>query len=155
MCVCVSLCLSVRDPDGAPGIVRLRRGGGRGRGRMGPPFSTILGFCLLTAMAAPHLMSPLSLPPCLCVGACMCARVQRLYLLSILLMAILQVDETITHSHLFFSLYINLCLSVCPLSLLPSLLFIFSILLLSLFLCRPSSFYSVPPSLPSCLPPVR
>ena len=115
---------------------------------MGPPFSAILGFCLLTAVATLDLMSH---------RVCVCVCVQCLYFLSILLMAISQVDRTITHSHLSFSLYINLCLFVCvyyPST--HSLSFNFFILpLLSLLLSPFLSLLSHPfiPSHSPCLPP--
>lgn len=62
VCVCGSVCLCVRDPSGAPMIARLSEGRQARRRLRGPPFSTILGFCLLTAVAE------LS-----CVLVCLCA----------------------------------------------------------------------------------
>ena len=108
VCMCVSMFVCAW-PWRGPLRSSIERGGRQaGRGLMGPPFSAILGFCLLTAAATPDLMSNR-----VCVYMCVCMCVQCLYFLSILFMAILQVDRTITHSHLSFSLYINLCLFVC------------------------------------------
>ena len=156
VCMCVSMFVCAW-PWRGPLRSSIERGGRQaGRGLMGPPFSAILGFCLLTAAATPDLMSNR-----VCVYMCVCMCVQCLYFLSILFMAISQVDRTITHSHLFLTLYKSLPVCVCLLSLHPSLSFNFFILpLLSLLLsplpvsARPS-FYSIPLSLPSSLPPVR
>lgn len=97
MCVCLRLC--VHDPNGAPIIVRLREGETSREGSYGPPIFHHLRFLSIDCCDCPRSH----------VSLCVC--VQCLRLLSILLMAISQVDKTITLSHLSFSLHINLCLS--------------------------------------------
>lgn len=62
-CVCGSLCWCVHDPGGAPMIAGLRERRQARRRLRGPPFSTILGFCLLTA----------GLAELSCLLVCLCA----------------------------------------------------------------------------------
>lgn len=75
-----------------------RREDEQGRGGRGPPSAAVLGFRVLTPLAVPGCVS----------------------LLSVHLTTVVQVDKTITASHLSYARYINFCLSECLLALRPS-----------------------------------
>lgn len=135
LCVCVSLCLCVHDPDGAPSIVRLREGETSREGTYGPPIFRHLRFPSIDCCSYPrsHVLS--------CVYVCM----HCLYLLSILFMAACRWRG---QSLILISVSPSLkslpgC--VCLLSLHPPIQFLHPPFL-PLSVSGLSSFYSVPPS---------